>query len=190
MAVAILVVTFYIYPEIWGSAIFYPLGVKQTSEEESLQVIEYINELRAQLGKNRIEWDPRVYALAIAWTKDMFENNYLDHTNLITGDCPYSIKEKFGIQPNEFVADNGHSTNPDGGVTPGFFNPNYKIIIKKWMESEGHRFNLLYAGHVSGAYACTGGKCTFIGLNYDRYVEGCFTKEGTRFSEVSINTKR
>ena len=177
VAMAILVTVFYVYPEIWGSEIFFPLGVKQTSKEESLQAIEYVNELRTDLGKDRIEWDPRVYALAIAWTEDLFENNYLDHTNPITGDCPYYIKENFGIGPNESVADNDHSTNPDGGVTPGFFNPEYNIIIKKWMEFRGPRYNLLYDGHVSGAYACTGGKCAFMGLNYDRYGEGCFTAE-------------
>lgn len=188
VAVAILVTTFYVYPEILGSEIFYPLGVKQTSKEESLQAIEYINELRIQSGKNQIKWDPRVYALAVAWTEDMFENNYLDHTNPITGDCPYSLKENFEIQSNEFVADNSYSTNPKGGITPGFFNPDYKIVIKKWMASQAHRDNLLFDDHVSGAYACTGGKCTFMGLNYDRYVEGCFTKAGTRFLEVSTNT--
>lgn len=176
--VAILVTTFYVYPEIVTSEIFYPLGVKQTSKEESLHAIEYINELRTSLGKDKIAWDPRVYTLAIAWTEDMFENNYLDHTNPITGDCPYSLKENFEIKSNEFVADNSHSTNPNGGVTPGFFNPDYKLVIKKWMVSQAHRDNLLFNGHVSGAYACTGGKCAFMGLNYDRYVEGCFTKGG------------
>lgn len=155
--------------------------VQQTTPEESKKAIDYINELRTQNSKKTIAWDARVFDLALAWTSNMYEGNYLDHTNPVTGVCPFNMKSNYGLKSNEFVADNGHATMYSGGSIVSY-NPNFKSVNDGWMDSRGHRFNLLYDNHVSGAYACTGGACTFMGLNHDRFGEGCSTaKQGNAF---------
>ena len=50
------------------------------------------------------------------------------------------------------------------------------------MTSRGHRYNLLYPSHIGGAIACYRGYCVFLGLNHDRFGEGCNTgEEGMAF---------
>ncbi|MFY9299877.1 MAG: CAP domain-containing protein [Candidatus Nitrosotenuis sp.] len=148
--------------------------VQQTNEQESKIAIDYVNKLRAEQGRSPISWDSRVFQLALFWTKDMYDNSYLDHTNPFTGQCPYTLKSKFGINSNEFIADNAHATEIVGGGTV-LYTPDTESVIDGWMNSPGHRHNLLYHDHVSGAYACTGGKCTFMGLNHNHFGEGCST---------------
>lgn len=147
-----------------------------TTEEESRIAIQYINEIRRQYGVPSIEWDSRVFALASAWTKELHETKQFDHTNPITGNCPYSLKSEFGLGVIENVAENLYSSSNIR------YNPSHQDAVAAWLDSKGHRYNLLYYQHVGGAYACYGGTCSFLGLNYDRFGEGCYTAaEGEAF---------
>lgn len=151
-------------------------GNQQTAEKESMNAIEYVNQLRKQNGKEPISWDPRVYQLALAWTENMYENSFFDHTNPETGECPFTMKSAYGLQKHEFVADNvGALMYSDGLFT--YYTPNFKQQVDNWMDSRGHRYNLLYDHHKAGAYACTGGACTFMGLNNFKFGAGCSTAE-------------
>ena len=154
---------------------------EESSEEYAIKSIEYVNQKRLQNGKNPISHDPRVYELAMARAKDMHEYQYLDHTNPITGSCPYNMKSEFGLKSNENVAENaalfGTETNPI------LYNPLYTEIIDGWMDSTGHRMNLLSYEHVAGSVACYGGFCVFLGLNHGLYGEGCYTaSEGQAYA--------
>ena len=154
---------------------------EESSEGYAIKSIEYINQKRIQNGKNPITHDSRVYQLAMERAKDMHEYQYLDHTNPITGTCPYNMKSEFGLNSNENVAENvylfGTETNPT------LYNPSYIEIIDWWMDSTGHRINLLSYEHVAGSVACYGGFCVFLGLNHGSYGEGCYSaSEGQAYA--------
>jgi len=142
------------------------------------EVIDYINELRKEYGKRAIEYDERVHRLAIARAKDMDIYGYLDHTNPDTGTCPDSMKTDFGLSSYEYVAENAF------GVYGGYYSADEIDAVNSWMSSRGHRYNLLYNNHIAGAVGCYNGMCTFLGLNGDRFGEGCYTAaEGNAFWE-------
>ncbi len=142
-----------------------------TSVNESKEAIEYVNEIRRNHGKGKIEFDKRVYKLAMARVKDMDKYDYMDHTNPETGSCPYNMKDKFGLSPGEDVAENAYMDTSD------YHSGMEEDAIDSWMDSRGHRYNLLYSNHVAGAVACYKEYCVFLGLNYDGFGRGCYTAE-------------
>lgn len=155
---------------------------QQTSEEQAQSAIEYINKLRVQNGKNPISHDSRVFQIALARAKDMYDYNYLDHTNPQTGTCPYNIKSNYGLNANENVAENAHLSTING--MPSLYNPSLNEVIDGWMQSTGHRMNLLSYDHIAGSVACYGGYCVFLGLNHGNFGEGCYTaSEGQKYAE-------
>ena len=154
---------------------------EESTLEYAINAIDYVNQKRMQNEKNSITHDPRVYELAMARAQDMHEYQYHDHTNPHTGTCPYTMKSDFGLKSNENVAENaylfGTETNPDR------YNPSYVRIIDGWMDSTGHRMNLLSYEHVAGSVACYEGFCVFLGLNHGNFGEGCYTaSEGKEYA--------
>lgn len=143
-------------------------------KDKSIGAFNYINSIRKDKKVSTIRWDDRVYELGIARVKDMHKYIYMDHTNPITGSCPDNIKRKYGLYTNEYVAENVY------GIQGGYADP--ISAIDSWMTSRGHRYNLLYPDHKSGAIACYKGYCVFLGLNKDRFGQGCYTsQEGLAF---------
>ncbi len=151
----------------------------ETSETEAIEAMEYVNKKRSENGKRVIAFDKRVFNLALARAKDMEEYSYLDHTNPQTGECPDSMKGKYGIMHHEFVAENVYGAS-GAAVSP-------KEAVDSWMTSRGHRYNLLYDDHTAGAVACYGGYCSFLGLNQDNFGSGCHTgAEGMKFWDSAL----
>ncbi len=154
---------------------------QQSSEEDAIKSIQYINQIRSYDGKNPITHDSRVYQLAMTRAKDMYDYDYIDHTNPFTGSCPDNIKSNFRLRSNEYVAENAHLTTVN--LNPTFYNPNLNEVVDGWMDSTGHRMNLLSYTHVSGSVACYGGYCVFLGLNHAGFGEGCHTaSEGKAYA--------
>ena len=108
----------------------------------------------------------------------MKEYKYLDHTNPYTGSCPDNMKSDYGLKSYEYVAENafGIADYQEGSCTKIEMKP-MTIPIDDWMTSRGHRYNLLYDGHTAGAVGCYKSMCVFLGLNRDRFGEGCYTAE-------------
>lgn len=147
-------------------AVFEP--VFYTAEEESRANLKYINTIRTEHGRSRIAFDERAYDLALARVHDTLEYDYRDHVNPHTGTCPYTMKGQYGFATHEHVAENLAWTE---GID--HMGPNKATDL--WMNSKGHRFNLLYAEHIGGATACDGGVCIFLGVNNDMFGAGCHT---------------
>ena len=146
----------------------------QRLKEENMNAFDYLNDIRKENNVPILKWDERVYNLGIARVKDMHEYNYMDHTNPETGSCPDNIKKEYGLSYSEYVAENAY------GMQGADANP--ISAIDSWMTSRGHRYNLLYPTHIGGAIACYRGYCAFLGLNHDRFGEGCSTgEEGMAF---------
>ena len=144
-----------------------------SSKKYAMHAINYINEKRNQYGTDPITHDSRVYNLALARVQDMHEFKYLDHTNPDTGTCPYNMKSDYGLKSHENVAENAFLFGTE--THPTTHNPDHTAIIDGWMDSTGHRINLLSYEHVAGSVACYGGFCVFLGLNHGLYGEGCYT---------------
>ena len=146
---------------------------QQTSIADSQQAISYINKIRANNGIKPINFDKRVFDIALARAKDNYDYGYFDHTNPKTGTCAYTIKSQFGLANNEDVAENLFLEGYVG--SPTLSNPQLTTAIDSWMSDFGHEHNLLFPDHVSGAVACYGGICAFEGLNYEGFGQGCYT---------------
>ena len=154
-------------------------------KEECQEEFGYVNLLRNENGKKSLDWDERAYKLAVDRSKDMYERNYFDHVTP-EGECVYTMKKNYGFNSFEFVAENiGASMWEGGSYTKDI---DVKGQVDGWMESRGHRYNLLYSTHKSGVIGCYYGVCVFLGVNNDGFGEGCNTgDEGLVFwEEASI----
>jgi hypothetical protein len=75
----------------------------------------------------------------------------------------------------------GYLTEMNGMST--LSNPSL-TLVDGWMQSTGHRMNLLSYEHVAGSVACYGGYCVFLGLNHSSFGEGCYTAaEGQAYAK-------
>jgi len=152
-------------------------------KEECKAAFNYLNKLRKEKGRKELKWDDRAYKLAVARSKDMAKRNYFDH---VTPEetCAKDIKSGYGFKFWEIVAENcgGMTHHSDGNPIPG---TSVKEAVDHWMKSRGHRYNLLYADHVSGAIGCYKSICVFYGVHHNIFGLGsgpCTTgKKGLAF---------
>jgi uncharacterized protein YkwD len=152
----------------------------KNSELDSRNAINYINALRKKYNKKEIVFEPRAFRLAVDRAKDMRKSNYYDHTNPHNGNCPDKIKSQYGFQPGEYLAENinGYENYSENIFTRIQMKP-MTDAVDGWMNSRGHRYNLLYDQHAAGAVGCHKDKCVFLGLNNQKFGSGCYTaKEG------------
>jgi len=130
--------------------------VSKSSKEQSQDVLIYINQLRQENGVSTIEWNDKIYELAKYKVEDITKRDYFDHPDP-EGHCAGYYASNFGLTyPTNSFADNlfGYSA-------PTLFDQ--KEAVDSWMTSRGHKYNLLYPGHIRGAFACDSQNCIFIG---------------------------
>lgn len=146
--------------------------------ENSKTALDYINSIRESYGKNPIKFDPRAYVLAVIRAKEMRDNNYINHVNPYNGICVNNLKRGYGFGFSEYLGENiyGNIDYLDSGCTKVEVKP-MQNVIDAWMESRGHRYNLLYEGHVSGAVGCYKNVCVFLGVNKDGFGSECTSAE-------------
>jgi uncharacterized YkwD family protein len=98
------------------------------SKDEQL-LLDLINQERGKAGIAALKADPELMEVARLKAKDMVENNYFSHQSPTYG-SPFDMMRQFGITfktAGENIA--GNST--EAGA------------VKAWMNSEGHRKNIL-----------------------------------------------
>jgi uncharacterized protein YkwD len=164
----------------------------QLKEEErnkrmNMEAFDYVNELRADNDRNPLEWDDNIYELAVARSKDMYDKNYFDHVTP-EGLCVKDFRADYGLQGYD-LAENVAAEYTGYSEYDMHFSSytDPKERIDGWMNSRGHRYNLLYASHIKGAVGCYRGVCTFLGANHDGFGSSpCTTgKEGLAFWETA-----
>lgn len=99
-----------------------------------MKVVELINEERAKEGLKALKWDDKLAEVARNHSCDMAENNYFDHTNL-KGESPFNRMKKAGINyraSGENIAAGGNTAEK---------------TVEQWMNSEGHRNNIMNSGY-------------------------------------------
>ncbi len=142
------------------------LAKANSTEEDSVAAIEYLNQIRVQNGAMPIAHNSSLFQLALVRAKDMAGYKYLDYTNPFTGSCADSMRPRYGFGPGEYVVENAYGQ--DGGYVHGI----ERQAIDSWMTRPGNRWLLLYP-HEAGAIACADGYCSFLGLTPDRLFDGC-----------------
>ena len=158
-----------------SSKIFIPPKLKNVfyippeQKNESKDAFAYLNQLRKQNNRRPIEWDDRIYELAVARSKDMYERNYFDHTTP-EGKCVKDFKSAYGLDKYTIAENLGAQYVGYNDQDMSFSQTiDVKGQIDGWMESRGHRYNLMYPDHVKGAIGCYYGVCAFLGANTDPY---------------------
>lgn len=155
---------FYIPSEL--KTVFY---ISPEQKNESKESFAYLNQLRKQNNRRPIEWDDKIYELSVARSKDMYERNYFDHTTP-EGKCVKDFKSSYGLDRYTIAENLGAQyvgyNERDMSISKTI---DIKGQIDGWMESRGHRYNLMYPDHVKGAIGCYYGVCAFLGANTDPY---------------------
>lgn len=112
----------------------------------------FVNDERVRFGESALIEDPRLAAAAVGHSRDMDANDYFSHTS------PSGQTLLMRIQASGFIP------NADVGYTLGeniawgtLWLGTPRAIVKAWMESPGHRANIL-----NGSYRYTG-----IGIDPD-----------------------
>ena len=128
-----------------------------------------------------IEWDDRVYELGVFRCKDMYERGYFDHKDP-DGKCAVNYAADFNIN---------WASIPENSWMIGFSESDKSLSyfdcqepVDSWMESRGHRFNLLYSAHTKGAISCYGNKCVFLALSFGNF-PCASAAEGVAFWETA-----
>lgn len=94
------------------------------------QVVTLVNQERAKAGLKAVTSDSALTAMALDKAKDMYNNGYFDHTSPTYG-SPFDMMSSYGIRYS-YAGENIAKGQP----TPD-------DVMKAWMNSTGHRQNIL-----------------------------------------------
>jgi uncharacterized protein YkwD len=139
-----------------------------TNDIEKL-IFKYTNDERRKNGLKDLIWDEQLAVIAREHSQDMAKNNYFSHTNLVDEDPTaratrhgYPVRKPLGGGVYAVGIGENISKMPTGYVEGYEYISNdadsvAKAIVQSWMESPGHRANIL-----SSSYDKLG-----IGVAYD-----------------------
>ncbi|MFE6160420.1 CAP domain-containing protein [Streptomyces sp. NPDC056486] len=121
---------------------------KSPSAENAAEaaVLTLVNEERAKVGCSPVRADASLASLAGAFSQDMAERDFFDHTDP-DGATPWDRAEKAGISDL-------------GGENIARGQANAQSVMDAWMNSEGHRANILNCDYKTlgvGAHFAPGG---------------------------------
>jgi uncharacterized protein YkwD len=102
------------------------------SSSTETAVVSLTNAERAKEGCRALRIDQRLVVAARKHSADMAANNYFDHTSR-NGDSPWKRME-----------DAGYSSPGAENIAKGY--PTAAAVVKGWMNSPGHRANILNCG--------------------------------------------
>ncbi|PZE19616.1 CAP domain-containing protein [Paenibacillus xerothermodurans] len=109
---------------------FYPEASSTLVSAYERQSFDLANAARAKLGMSPFAWDDRIAGTARKHSQDMAANDFFDHNNL-QGASPFDRMKRDGIKIR------AAAENIAAGQTSAIF------AHHGWMNSEGHRKNLL-----------------------------------------------
>lgn len=94
------------------------------------QVVTLVNQERAKAGLSTLVSDPALANMALDKAKDMYNNKYFDHNSPTYG-SPFDMMKAYGIR----------YTYAGENIAKGQRNP--QEVMNAWMNSTGHRQNIL-----------------------------------------------
>jgi len=137
-------------------------------QSDSSDALAYLNQIREQNGKKPLFFDERLYNLSLVRAQDMQQYEYLAYVNPRTGTCANSLKTRYGLSIDENVVESAY------GQWNGYTRGIEKQAIDSWIKEPGNK-NQLLGNYSAGSVSCSGGYCSFIGLNYERTGNECQT---------------
>lgn len=93
------------------------------------EVLSIVNDRRAENGCGALERDSRLDTAARLHAEDMAVNDYFDHTS------------QDGRTPTDRAHDQGYEGGVGENIAYGY--PDAEAVMEGWMNSEGHRANIL-----------------------------------------------
>lgn len=118
--------------------------ISQDSLNYSTQVLNLVNKHRRENGLKELTLNSNLSNVAQIKAEDMKNNNYFSHTSPTYG-SPFDMMKQFGISyktAGENIA--------KGQKTP-------EAVVNAWMNSEGHRANILNANYTQMGLGYTNG---------------------------------
>ncbi|MDX9916818.1 MAG: S-layer homology domain-containing protein [Gudongella sp.] len=106
-----------------------PAAIDQSSDY-AVQVLDLVNAERKKVGLGPLVMDPLLQYVAGEKSKDMAVHKYFDHDSPNYG-SPFDMMKSFGVN-YKAAGEN---------IAMGFKTP--KDVVKGWMDSPGHRANIL-----------------------------------------------
>jgi uncharacterized YkwD family protein len=101
-----------------------------SKSEFAAEVVKLVNNERSQQGLKPLTSNAKLTEVALAKAKDMSTNNYFSHTSPTYG-SPFDMMTKFGVT----------YTYAGENIAMGQQTP--QEVMKSWMNSQGHRENIL-----------------------------------------------
>ncbi|WP_230986838.1 CAP domain-containing protein [Cohnella fermenti] len=111
-------------------------GSTAAQSDYAAQVVSLVNEQRAAAGLGALTTDTKLTQVALAKAKDMYNNNYFDHTSPTYG-SPFDMMKQFGVSYS-YAGEN---------IAKGQQNP--EAVMTAWMNSSGHKANILGSNYTS-----------------------------------------
>lgn len=105
-------------------------NISTSANAEELKVVELVNIERKKAGLSPLSYNEELSKVARIKSQDMADKNYFSH-NSPTYKDPFTMMKNFGIKYGQ-AGEN---------IAKGY--PNADSVIKGWMNSPGHRANIL-----------------------------------------------
>lgn len=130
-----------IYP---GQSINIPTADPSVTAFEQ-EVIRLVNEIRVRNGLKALSYDWELSRVARIKSQDMKDNRYFAHNSPIYG-TPFQMIKNFGISYR----------SAGENIAKGY--PTPQAVVNGWMNSSGHRANILNASftHIGVGYVAGG----------------------------------
>ena len=109
------------------------------------EVVRLVNEIRAENGLQKLEYDWELSRVARYKSQDMKDNGYFSHTSPVYG-SPFQMMKNFGIRYK----------SAGENIAKGY--PSPQAVVNGWMNSSGHRANILNPSftHIGVGYVADG----------------------------------
>lgn len=115
------------------------------SHDEKI-LMQGINEVRLQHGISPLSLDKRLMSIAREKANDLNDNNYLEHKSLKLG------------TPKEMIKNNGILFYSIGGENIARGEVDVDAIINAWLDSEGHKYNIMEKNYTKTGVGVVRGK--------------------------------
>lgn len=120
---------------------------KEIEREYEVLIHAYTNEYRVNQGLGPLQLSEDISRVARMHSQDMLDNNYFEHDNL-KGQTPtdrgyvlgVQCKKDYGFYYTEGLGENIFYLD---GYWVGNIRDNAKLMVDGWMQSKGHRENIL-----------------------------------------------
>jgi uncharacterized protein YkwD len=126
-----------------------PKGLCGAKDPEIRELVRLVNAKRRSIGCQELRWDERLAAVALAHSRDMVSRNFFSHTNP-DGKDPFDRLRDANLGFSA-AAENIATGQATGGE-----------VYNTWLQSQGHRRNMLDCRYTRHGIGKAGGRWTHI----------------------------